>query len=181
MYRGNDLTAAFGRAQLEKLDDYLRIQRENAAVLNRKLVGIRGLILPTEPEGHTHNWYNYTSRIDMDVLGWSGEPVRMRDAIMKALQAEGVPASVWQRFILPCMTVFRARNAYGKGCPWTFDNAGEGVEYDPADFPVARKHADTHFGMTMPLRAPNRTDVAELVAEAFQKVFAAVDRLPGLD
>ncbi len=177
MYRGNDLTAAFGRAQLAKIDTYFRIQRENGAILNERLANIRGLILPTEPEGHTHNWYNYTSRIDMDAIGWTGDPGRMREAIMKALQAEGVPVGVWQRFILPSMTVFQARNAYGKGCPWTFDNAGDGVDYNPDNFPVAQRHAETHFGMTMPLRAPNRTDVAELVAEGFQKVFANIDQI----
>jgi len=177
MYRGSDLVAAFGRSQLKKLDHYFALQRENGAALNQALRGTPGLILPTEPAGHTHNWYNYTSRIDMQAIGWTGEPTRMRDAVMKALGAEGVPVSVWQKFILPRMTVFQAKNAYGKGCPWTFDNAGEGVDYNPERFPVAQKHSDTHFGMTVPLRAPNRTDVAKKVGEAFQKVFANIDQI----
>lgn len=171
MYRGNDMTAAFGRAQLKKMDSYFNTLRENGAILNERLQGLNGLIIPTEPEGHTHNWYNYTSRIDMEAIGWNGNPCQMRDAIMKTLQTEGVPVGTWQRFILPAMTVFRAKNAYGKGCPWTFDNAGDGVEYNPEDYPVAQKHTDTHFGMTVPLRAPNGTDVAEKVAESFTKVF----------
>ncbi len=177
MYRGNDITAAFGRAQLAKLDEYLTIQRENAAVLNEKLKGIKGLILPTEPTGFTHNWYNYTCRIDMEAIGWSDEPAIMRDAIMKAIQAEGVPVGIWQRFILPEMTVFRAKNAYGKGTPWSFDGAGEGVEYNPEDYPAAQKHCKTHFGMTTPLRAPNRTDLAEKVALAFIKVFENINKI----
>ena len=177
MYRGNDLTAAFGRAQLKKLDSYFNTVRENGAILNERLQGLKGLIIPTEPEGHTHNWYNYTSRIDMQAIGWDGDPTKMRDAVMKTLQLEGVPVGTWQRFILPAMTVFRAKNAYGKGCPWTFDNAGEGVEYNPEDYPVAQKHTDTHFGMTVPLRAPNGTDVAEKVAEAFIKVFENIDKI----
>ncbi len=177
MYRGNDMTAAFGRAQLAKLDDYLKIQRENAAVLNNKLKNVKGLILPTEPKGYTHNWYNYTCRIDMNAIGWNGEPAIMRDAIMKAIQAEGVPVGIWQRFILPEMTVFQAKNAYGKGTPWTFDNAGEGVEYNPENYPVAKRHCELHFGMTMPLRAPNRTDLAEKIADAFIKVFENIEQI----
>jgi len=176
MYRGADLAAAFGRAQLQKLDGYIKIQRENAAVLNRKLQGVRGLILPTEPKGFTHNWYNYTSRIDMAAIGWTGDPARMRDAIMKALQAEGVGAGVWQRFILPRMTVFQAKNAYGHGSPWAENDALD-VDYNPDRFPMAEKHTQTHFGMTVPLRAPNRADVADRVAEAFHKVFENVSRL----
>ena len=113
----------------------------------------------------------------MDAIGWTGEPCRMRDAVMKALQAEGVPVGVWQSFILPAMTVFRAKNAYGGGCPWSCAGAGDGVDYDPADYPAAQRHADTHFGMTVPLRAPNGTDVAQRVAEAFRKVFENVDRI----
>jgi len=177
MYRNNDLTAAFGRAQLKSLDHYLEMQRTNAATLSDGLRGLDGLIVPTEPEGYTHNWYNYTSRIDMDAIGWTGEPQRMRDAVMKALNAEGVPASVWQNFILPVMTVFRAKNAYGDGFPWSYKGAGDGVDYDPANFPVAQKHTDAHFGMTGPLRAPNGPDVAANVAEAFRKVFENIARI----
>jgi dTDP-4-amino-4,6-dideoxygalactose transaminase len=176
MYRGSDLVGAFGRAQLKKLDGYLGIQRENAAVLNDRLADLPGLVLPTEPADCSHTWYNYTSRIDMDANGWTGDPARMRDAVMKALQAEGVPVGVWQRFILPRMSVFQAKNAYGKGSPWAEHGATD-LDYDPARFPVAQRHCDTHFGMTTPLRAPNRRDVAEKVAAAFRKVFENIRQI----
>ena len=176
MYRNNDLTAAFGRAQLKRLDHYLAVQKENAAALNERLQGINALILPTEPEGHTHNWYNYTIRIDMDAIGWTADPTRMRDAVRKALDAEGVGSSIYQRYILPAMTVFQAKNAYGKGSPWAEHDSLD-VDYDPAHFPVARRHSQTHIGMTTPLRAPNRTDIAQRVAEAFHKVFDHIGRI----
>ncbi len=176
MYRGNDLTAAFGRAQLAKFDGYQAILRENADVLNRRLQGVKGLVLPVEPNGYLHNWYNYTCRVDVDAIGWKGDPSLMRDALMKALQAEGAQSSVWQRFILPRMTVFQAKNAYGNGSPW-MENDSLDVDYNPDHFPVAQKHSDTHFGLTMPLRAPNRTDVAEKVADAYEKVFTNVHRI----
>jgi hypothetical protein len=101
----------------------------------------------------------------------------MRDAIMKAIQAEGVPVGVWQNFILPAMTVFQAKNAYGRGCPWSCHGAGEGVSYDPAKFPVAQRHTDTHFGMTTPLRAPNSPEIAKKVGLAFRKVFDQIGRI----
>ncbi|MBI2441621.1 MAG: DegT/DnrJ/EryC1/StrS family aminotransferase [Lentisphaerae bacterium] len=176
MYRSSDLVAAFGRAQLARLDYYFKTQRENAALLLAELKGTPGLILPVEPAGHTHNWYNFTSRIDLSAAGWNGQPERFRDAVMKALQAEGVPANVWQSFILPAMTVFRARNAYGGGCPWTCHQTRP-VEYDPAKFPVAQRHCATHFGMTTPLRAPNGRAAVNTIARGFKKVFAQLDRL----
>lgn len=178
MYRGNDLTAAFTRAQLKKLTGYLEIIKENAMTLDKKLTGVKGLIKPTEPKGHGHNWYNYTIRIDMKAIGWTGEDTKMRDAIMKAINAELAGAvGVWQNFILPDMTVFKARNAYGKGCPWDCNGAGDGVDYTASKFPMALKHTHTHFGMTMPLRPPNRTNVASLVGDGIVKVFSNLDKI----
>ncbi|MBU0716013.1 MAG: DegT/DnrJ/EryC1/StrS family aminotransferase [Verrucomicrobia bacterium] len=176
MYRSSDLVGAFGRAQLSRMDHYFKTQRANGALLMEELKGTPGLILPTEPAGHTHNWYNFTSRIDMNAVKWNGAPVLFRNAVMKALVAEGVPANVWQSFILPAMTVFRAKNAYGHGCPWDC-RLTEPVEYDPAKFPVAQRHCDTHFGMTTPLRTPNGKATVKAVARGFQKVFSQLNQL----
>jgi len=176
MYRSNDLSAAFGRAQLTRLDAFLDAQRRHAAILSEELAGLPGLILPTEPHGFGHAYYNFTSRIDMDAIGWKGDPVRMRDVIVKALNAEGVPVGLWQHWPLPAMTVFRARNAYGGGCPWSCPLT-EPVKYDPADYPVARKHCDTHFGMTHPIRLPNTVRTVKAVAAGFRKVFESIEKL----
>ena len=176
MYRSNDLTAAFGRAQLAKLDSYLATQREYGQLLIDKTRDLPGLLLPSEPAGHSHIYYNFTSRVDMDAIGWKGDPAAMRDAIMHALNAEGVPVGIWQHFILPAMTVFLAKNAYGQGCPWSCPY-GIDVAYDPADYPAAQKHCDTHFGMTTPIRLPNDEKVVLAVAEGFRKVFENVDQL----
>ena len=53
----------------------------------------------------------------------------------------------------------------------------EDISYDPKDYPVAQKHADTHMGMTVPLRAPNGPEVAKAVADAFHKVFEGIEEL----
>jgi dTDP-4-amino-4,6-dideoxygalactose transaminase len=176
MYRNNDLTAAFGRAQLTRLTKYIERQRENAGALCDALRGTKGLILPTEPSGHEHTYYNFTIRIDSEALGHArlGEPAKLREAMMKAMQAEGTQVHVWQQFILPAMTVFQAKNAFGKGSPWCL---GEHVDYSPGKFPVAQKHTDCHFGMTTPLRYPNDESVVKRVAEGIRKVFENVNQL----
>ena len=171
MYRGNDLSAAFGRAQLKKMDRYYATLRENGAILNRDLQGVRGLILPTEPARHAHNWYNYCCRIDFDAIGWTGDKAKMRNAVVKALNAEGVPVIVWQQFILPAMTVFQAKNAYGGGFPWSIPGADDGVDYSPDRYPVAQRHCESYFALVMALRAPNGPDVAARVAAGIRKVF----------
>ncbi len=176
MYRNSDLVAAFGRAQLTKLDGYLAQQKANAARLAECLRDVPHLILPTEPAGHGHNWYNYTVRFDMESLGRAGDAAAFRDKLVRALQAEGVQTSVWQKFILPAMTVFRAKNGYGKGCPWGCPHARP-VDYSLEQYPIAQKHADWHTGMTVPLRSPNGPEVAELTAAGFRKVMTSIDQV----
>lgn len=176
MYRNNELVAAFGRAQLSKLDHYLQAQKANAQRLTDCLKDVPHLILPTEPDGFEHDWYNYTIRFDMEALGHAHDAAACRNKIMKAMQAEGVETSVWQAYILPAMTVFQAKNSYGKGCPWSCPHAAP-VDYSPDNYPVAQKHSDWHTGMTTPLRAPNGPEVAELVARAIRKVMANLDQL----
>jgi perosamine synthetase len=176
MYRNSELPAAFGRAQLTRLDSYLETTKRNAARLTNCLRGTPHLILPAVPEGCDPNWYNYTLRFDMAALGHAHDARAFRDKIVKAMQAEGVQTGVWQSFILPAMTVFQAKNSYGKGCPWSCQNAGA-VDYSPSRFPVAQKHCDSHTGMTMPLRAPNGPEVAELTAKGIRKVMENVVQL----
>jgi len=178
MYRNNDLTAAWGRAQLRKLDSYLATQKENAARLAEQLRDVPHLILPTEPAGYEHNWYNYTIRFDMKALGHAHDQRAFRDKIVAALRAEGLDTGIWQHFILPAMTVFQAKDAYGHGCPWSCAHAGS-ADYSPDRFPMATKHLNTHTGMTYPLRAPNGPEVAELAAAAIRKVMENLDQLEG--
>ena len=176
MYRNNDLTAAFGRAQFTRRDDYLATQKVNAARLTECLEEVPHLMLPGAPDDHGHTYYNYTVRFDMKSLDHAADPAAFRAKLVKALQAEGVATGVWQGWPLPAMTVFQAKNAYGKGCPWSCPNA-QAVNYDPAQYPVARKHSDWHTGMTVPLRAPNGPGAADLVAKAFAKVMQHVEQV----
>lgn len=176
MYRNNDLTAAFGRAQLAHLDEYLAAQKANAAKLHQTLQGVPHLELPGVPEGCEHNWYNYVIRFDMEALGHGKDAMDFRNKIAAALKAEGAPISIWQRFILPAMTVFQAKNAYGHGHPWSHPQAGP-VDYALDQYPQAQKHCERHVCIVTPLRAPNGPDVAEMVGQAVAKVMGNVDQV----
>jgi dTDP-4-amino-4,6-dideoxygalactose transaminase len=179
MYRNNDLTAAFGRAQLTRLNEYLAWQKENVQQLAGLLRGVPYLVLPTEPPGHEHNWYNYVIRFDMEALGHAADAAPFRDKIVRGLRAEGVETVVWQRFILPRMTVFQAKNAYGRGAPWSSPHA-QPVDYSLEQYPVAQKHCDTHTCLVQTLRKPNGSDMMEMIAEAWWKVMSRVQDLEQL-
>ena len=176
MYYNNELSAAFARAQLTKLDSYLERIRENAAVFAEGIAGVPHVALPAVPEGCVHNWYNYTLRFDMEAMEHAGEARAFRDKIVEALNAEGVPFGVWQQFVLPEMTVLQAKNAYGNGCPWTCPNASS-VDYSPGQFPIARRHCETHACLVMALRPPNGPDIARLLAKGVRKVMENVGEL----
>ena len=176
MYRNNDLTAAFGRAQLSKIDGFLKQALDNAHTLTEGLQGVPGLILPVAPPDCGHNFYNYTIRFDMAKLRHAHDASEFRYKIIAALQAEGVETGVWQSFILPAMTVFQAKDGFGKGHPWSSPHAGP-VDYNVAQYPNAQAHCDSHTGMTTPLRAPNGLDMAKLTAEAWRKVMENLEQV----
>ena len=155
----------------------------NAKTLHTILqaANIKGLKLPYEPAVCTHTWYNYNLRVDFEALGMGdktpAEKSEFRHAICKALQAEGVVCCVWQRCILPEMTIFRAQNAYGKGYPWAVPGASDGVDYSLKNFPEAIKYCYSHIAIVQILRAPNDEQMAAKVAKAIIKVFNNLDEL----
>ena len=179
MYRNNEITAAYGRAQLSKYPQYFETLRANGEYLLKNLVGTPNLLLPYEPEWATHNWYNFNLRIDFDKMGINepAEQVAFRDAVQRALVDEGIKASVWQRFILPEMTVFAAKNAYGHGYPWSIPGADEGVDYSLDKFPNALRYSRKHISIVQTLRAPNGLDIAAQAAEGIRKVFDNLDQI----
>ncbi|HOZ49251.1 MAG TPA: DegT/DnrJ/EryC1/StrS family aminotransferase [Candidatus Hydrogenedentes bacterium] len=175
-YNSCDVVAAFARAQLAKLNGYLDAIQENTAALIGELADVPHVILPVVPEGHYHNWYNYTLRFDMASMGRAPDDVEFRNRLLEAINAEGVPNGAWQRFILPAMTVFRAKNAYGKGYPWAAPDVAA-VDYSPAQYPVAQRHCDTHTCIVAALRPPNGPETARLLGHGIRKVMENVDQL----
>lgn len=179
MYRCNDLTAAFGRAQLAKMDGYHQQLADNVKRINALLEGTPNLILPRDYPGAEGNGYNYTMRFDMDALGHAADARAFRDKIVRAMQAEGVQTGVWQNFVLPAMTVFQAKNGYGQGCPWECPHS-QPVSYDLEQYPMASKHTDSHTGMTQPLRAPNGTEAVDATAAGIRKVMENIEQVNDL-
>lgn len=179
MYRTSDLAAAFTRAQLTKLDEYGAILHKNAAALRSELEGTPGLILPYIPKDCGPNYYNFILRVDPSAFGYTGPSEVFRNAVLKALDAEGINANMWQHYILPEMTIFRAQNAYGAGCPWSCKLARP-VSYNVEDYPAAQKHVDTHMCIVSQLRAPNDENVARIIGTGIRKVFDNIKEIPGL-
>lgn len=174
MVRYNELCAAYARAQLQQLDDGIAFARRCFQIMRDGLQDLPGLILPEEPEWAQENGYNFVCHVDPDAVGYDGPVNFFREAVVTALTAEGVRASVWQRRILPEFACIAAKNAYGNGSPWReFDSD---VDYTPAQFPNALYHSASYF-IIAGLRRPNTEELAHQTVEAIRKVWDNLDEL----
>lgn len=177
MYRSNDLTAAFGRGQLSKADEHIQWQRDNAKRLSDILRQCSSLVIPYEEPDCYCTYSAYVLHLNPAIV--SGDMKLVRQRFVGALEAEGLLGhiSVWQRYILPKMTVFRAKNAYGKGCPWTCSYVESLKEKSPEEFPVSQEHCDSSFCLNTILRHPPDISFLKQIAECFLKVDSHINEL----
>ena len=62
-FRMSTMTAALGVAQIEKIDDIIRMRRENASYLTKGLSMIEEIDIPKPPPGYFHVYQLYTIRL----------------------------------------------------------------------------------------------------------------------
>lgn len=80
-YRLNEMSAAVGAIQMERLDEILAARRRVAAAYAERLAGVPGVTAPGSRPGATHGWFVYVVRL---------APGTDRDAVMHDLLAAGV-------------------------------------------------------------------------------------------
>ena len=81
-YRMNDIQAALGLSQLNKLDQFVEGRREIAQLYNEKLAKISGIVLPKQLEETESGWHLYMIQLDEKIIGKSRRQVfeEMRNA-----------------------------------------------------------------------------------------------------
>jgi perosamine synthetase len=85
-FRISDLHSAIGLAQADRLAEFTKKRRENAAYLNAHITSVK---TPQVREGYEHVWHQYTIRVDGS---------RNRDAAMKQLNDAGVGTGIFYPF-----------------------------------------------------------------------------------
>jgi dTDP-4-amino-4,6-dideoxygalactose transaminase len=181
MYRTADLSAALALSQLRRLDASLGATVRNWQHLHRRLEGVPHLVRAFSSEAQQTNGYAYVLRCDREVARARGLALgKMRDLLLNALKAEGVPVSR-ARWLLPAHTVFQARNGYGHGCPWTCSYARPEVSYDLAQYQDGVDCVDSALwiatGDVQPIHHPNGIEHMDAIADAVVKVFTQLDAL----
>lgn len=178
MYRTNDLSAAYARSALRRLDETNERARANFDRLTEGLCDVSGLLTSFDTPEQRGNGYQYVIKLDFNAIGRTGNKAAIRAAVVDALVAEGVQAQR-PRWILPAHTVFQGRNGYGKGCPWECRHAGGQVSYDLAQWPVTLDVVDSYFALPINQhRPPNGPEQIDALIKAIRKVFNNLDRIP---
>jgi dTDP-4-amino-4,6-dideoxygalactose transaminase len=173
-FRMTEIEAAIGVEQLKKLQRLTDARIRQAAQLNAGLSGLAGLGAPIVKSDCSHVYYVYPLVYDVASTGIS------REYVVKALRAEGVPASMGYQN-LHLLPMYQKRIAYGRdGFPWSAPFYDGSVSYAKGICPVAEDLQDKRYiGMSMCLNDYTEQDIDQLIG-AFHKVWGSLDRLKEL-
>jgi len=105
-FRMTDIHAAIGLEQLKKLDRFNDIRRANAKFLSTNL---KGVVVPTVPEGSKHVYHQYTIRV----------PGGKRDALRTYLHEKGVGSEVYYPVPIHQQTFYVKDLGYNQSLPET--------------------------------------------------------------
>jgi dTDP-4-amino-4,6-dideoxygalactose transaminase len=176
-YGHGNLPAAFALAGLRRLDMTNAWAIENWRRLDVLLEGTPHLVRSYSTVDRPTNGYAYVLRVDPAYARQRGVALSaLTNGISAALKAEGAAFSR-ANWLLPAHGVFQAKNAFGKGSPWTH-YARPGVDYSLDQWPVAQDCVDTCLWGINLHRPPNREEQIDALAAAIRKVFEDLDRVP---
>ncbi|HEV2640964.1 MAG TPA: DegT/DnrJ/EryC1/StrS family aminotransferase [Actinocrinis sp.] len=87
-YRMTDLHAAIAIPQLDRIESIIAARQSNARFLSAGLADVPGLTVPSQLEGRTHVWHQYTIQVDAQA------PVT-RDELAAGLTRRGIGCGVY--------------------------------------------------------------------------------------
>jgi dTDP-4-amino-4,6-dideoxygalactose transaminase len=160
-YRLGEFQGAVLNAQLDRLQEQIERREFNGQRLAKRLDAVPGLY----PQGRTssctrHSYHLFMLRLDPEEFG------APRDAVLRALEAEGIPCSAGYGFPLPDQPLFRNK-AFGPYLP----RAAARLDYSTARCPNARAVCAGAIWLGQNLLLGDWADVDD-IADAFEKIHA---------
>jgi dTDP-4-amino-4,6-dideoxygalactose transaminase len=159
-YRLGELQGAVLNCQLDRLPEQTRTRDRNGQYLSSRLAALPGIYPQTRPAGCTrHSYHLFALRID---AGGFGAP---RAAVLRALEAEGIPCSAGYGFSLPRQPLFQNK-AFGPFLP----GAAARLDYGQVRCPNSDLIcSDQGIWLGQNMLLGSREDVED-IARAFEKV-----------
>ncbi|MYX30434.1 aminotransferase class I/II-fold pyridoxal phosphate-dependent enzyme [Streptomyces sp. SID8381] len=171
----SSVLAAFTRSQLARFWEYQDRRDKNIPIFLNRLAALPGIVVPPVPEDRTHMWHMLRFRFDPQAAGLDGvTPGRFRQALRRALLAEGVPLTHYQIIPLPGQPVFQEQNAYGNGYPWSLPGTNP-QRYDLADYPVTCQVIEDSLCLRRMHLNPDASPALDEYAAAFERVWENLD------
>lgn len=134
-HKPSAVLAAFARSQLVRYPAYQAARERNVSGLLEVASKLPGLVVPETPSDRTHVWHMVRFRFDPERAGLTGiGPGQFRQAVARALRAEGMAVSHYQMTPLPGQPAFQSQQGFGKGYPWTLPGVPP-RHYDVTEYP----------------------------------------------
>ncbi len=174
-YRTTEMSAALARAQLHRLPHWNHNALANAELLSRRLRELPGVTPPEVPPDCVPAFHKYRVQLEPSKLGLEVTPGQARDAMLRALRAEGCEAVLWQTRPVPGQTLFQRLEAETAGSA----AQGRRVSYALSQYPETTRILDRSlclFSQTYPI-APQPASLVESYAEAFAEVWMRLDEV----
>lgn len=176
-YKFNSVQAAFTRSQLQRFPEYQAARDRNIGAFLARLAELPGLIVPWVPPDRTHIWHILRFRFDPIAAGLDGVvPGAFRQALRRALRAEGVPISQYQLTPLPGQHPFQTREGYGHGYPWTLPGVAP-QRYVIEDYPNTLAIIEDSLTLQRRHLNPESGPLLQSYADAFEKIWENLERI----
>ncbi len=167
-YRLTEFQGALLACQLDRLEEQARVRDGNGQYLASRLLELPGLRPQLRPPSCSrHAYHLFMLRLDEEVFG------APRAAVLRALEAEGVPCSGGYGFSVPEQPLFRNR-AFGPYLPGVTFGRGDVAARCPNSDLICRQA----IWLSQSLLLGTRSDMDD-IAHAFEKVHAHRHALDG--
>lgn len=170
-YRLGEFQAAVLNCQLDRLEEQAGTRDRNGRYLASRLSGVPGLHPQSRPADCTrHSYHLFMLRIDPAVFGVS------RAAVLRALEAEGIPSSGGYGFPVPEQPLFRNR-AFGPYIPTAAATLDYGIVRCPNSHLLCSAQG---IWLEQRLLLGPQEDMDD-IARAFEKVYEHREALMAFD
>ncbi len=177
-YRITEMSAALARSQLRRLASWNENALGNAELLSRRLRELPGVTPPEVPRDCVPAFHKYRVQLDARPLGLQAPASAVRDAMVRALRAEGCEVVLWQTRPVPGQTLFQKLEAQRAA---RTARAERPVSYALSQYPETTHILERSlclFSQTYPI-APQPRALVEAYAEAFARVWMRLGEVLG--